>query len=190
MPRPGTGRRSKAKSDSWPATCCRRSGPCSIGGARVFEIEIEGEQRQEAVGGCLALNCAPPFIVYLEGELGTGKTTLVRGFLRQLGYRGRVKSPTYTLLEPYELGGRSYYHFDLYRLSDPRELDYLGIEDLLAEDALLLIEWPDRGAGLLPQADLRIRIGYREAARGLSFSAETERGAASLPRLKEALEKV
>ncbi|MEW8507839.1 MAG: tRNA (adenosine(37)-N6)-threonylcarbamoyltransferase complex ATPase subunit type 1 TsaE [Candidatus Thiodiazotropha sp.] len=156
----------------------------------MFEIEIEGEARQEAVGGCLALNCAPPLIVYLEGELGTGKTTLVRGFLRQLGYRGRVKSPTYTLLEPYELGGRSYYHFDLYRLSDPRELDYLGIEDLLSEDALLLVEWPEKGAGLLPLADLRVQISYRNTARGLRFRADTERGREMLPLLEDALEKV
>lgn len=156
----------------------------------MFEIEVEGEERQEAVGRCLALNCAPPFIVYLEGDLGTGKTTLVRGFLRQLGYQGKVKSPTYTLLESYDLAGGSYYHFDLYRLSDPRELDYLGIEDLLGGDSLLLIEWPEKGEGVLPRADLRILISYREQARGLQFRAETERGAEYMPRLQKALAKV
>ncbi|MEW8026141.1 MAG: tRNA (adenosine(37)-N6)-threonylcarbamoyltransferase complex ATPase subunit type 1 TsaE [Candidatus Thiodiazotropha sp.] len=156
----------------------------------MFEIEVEGEARQEAVGACLALNCSPPFIVYLEGDLGTGKTTLVRGFLRRLGYQGRVKSPTYTLLEPYELAGRSYYHFDLYRLSDPRELDYLGIEDLLNRDALLLIEWPEKGAGVLPHADLMIHFAHRDQARGLKFEAGTERGAKCLPQLQKALAKV
>ncbi|MES9824975.1 MAG: tRNA (adenosine(37)-N6)-threonylcarbamoyltransferase complex ATPase subunit type 1 TsaE [Candidatus Thiodiazotropha endolucinida] len=156
----------------------------------MFEIEVEGEERQEAVGACLALNCSPPFIVYLEGDLGTGKTTLVRGFLRQLGYQGRVKSPTYTLLEPYDFAGRSYYHFDLYRLSDPRELDYLGIEDLLNSDALLLIEWPEKGAGVLPQADLMIHCTHHDQARVLKFDAGTERGAESLLQLQKALAKV
>ena len=156
----------------------------------VFEIEVKGEERQEAVGACLALNCSPPFIVYLEGNLGTGKTTLVRGFLRQLGYQGRVKSPTYTLLEPYELAGQFYYHFDLYRLSEPRELDYLGIEDFLNRDALLLIEWPEKGAGVLPQADLTINFSHCDLARQLKFNAVTERGAKCLPGLRKALEKV
>jgi tRNA threonylcarbamoyladenosine biosynthesis protein TsaE len=156
----------------------------------VFEIEVNGEARQEAVGACLALNCKAPFIVYLEGDLGTGKTTLVRGFLRQLGYQGRVKSPTYTLLEPYDLAGQSYYHFDLYRLSDPRELDYLGIEDLLNRDAMLLIEWPEKGAGVLPQADLMIHCSHRDGMRGLKFNALSERGAKALTGLWKAMEKV
>jgi tRNA threonylcarbamoyladenosine biosynthesis protein TsaE len=155
----------------------------------VFEILVEGEAQQELVGGCLALNCKPPFIVYLEGDLGTGKTTLVRGFLRQLGYHGRVKSPTYTLLEPYDLSGQYYYHLDLYRLSDPRELDYLGIEDLLNSDALLLIEWPERGAGVLPQADMLIHFTHRDQARALIFNAVTERSISCLPALKKALKK-
>ncbi len=156
----------------------------------MFEIELEGETRQLALGASLALNCEPPLIVYLEGDLGTGKTTLVRGFLRQLGYQGRVKSPTYTLLEPYELAGRFYYHLDLYRLSDPGELEYLGIEDLLDREALLLIEWPEKGKGVLPQADLTIHISYREQARGIRFSAGTERGAKCLTRMRPALVKV
>ncbi|MGD8913198.1 MAG: tRNA (adenosine(37)-N6)-threonylcarbamoyltransferase complex ATPase subunit type 1 TsaE [Candidatus Thiodiazotropha sp.] len=156
----------------------------------MFEILVEGEARQELVGGCLALNCSPPFIVYLEGNLGTGKTTLVRGFLRQLGYQGRVKSPTYTLLEPYDLAGQHYYHFDLYRLSDPRELDYLGIEDLLDRDALLLIEWPEKGAGVLPQADLMIHFSHRDQARALKFDAVSERGVNCLPVLLKALKKI
>jgi tRNA threonylcarbamoyladenosine biosynthesis protein TsaE len=161
-----------------------------MGWMNVIEIEVEGEERQESVGACLALNCSPPFIVYLEGNLGTGKTTLVRGFMRQLGYHGRVKSPTYTLLEPYELAGQSYYHFDLYRLSDPRELDYLGIEDLLNRDALLLIEWPERGAGVLPRADLVIHFAHHGQARKLSFEALTERGVKSLPALQKGLSEV
>jgi tRNA threonylcarbamoyladenosine biosynthesis protein TsaE len=156
----------------------------------VLEINVNGEAQQESVGGCLALNCSPPFIVYLEGDLGTGKTTLVRGFLRQLGYQGRVKSPTYTLLESYEFEDRFYYHFDLYRLSDPRELDYLGVEDLLNRDALLLIEWPEKGVGVLPQADLIIHFSHHDQARRLRFEALSEEGAKSLLNLENGLKNV
>jgi tRNA threonylcarbamoyladenosine biosynthesis protein TsaE len=157
---------------------------------QVIEIEVKGEARQEAVGGCLAMNCAAPFIVYLEGDLGTGKTTLVRGFLRQLGYTGRVKSPTYTLLEPYEFEDRFYYHFDLYRLADPRELDYLGVEDLLNTDTVLLIEWPEKGEGVLPQADLIIHFSHQGQARRLRFEALTEPGAQVIPALEKGLKNI
>lgn len=156
----------------------------------MLEIEVNGEARQEMVGGCLGMNCTPPFIVYLEGDLGTGKTTLVRGFLRRLGYQGRVKSPTYTLLEPYEFAGRFYYHFDLYRLSDPRELDYLGVEDLLNQDAILLIEWPEKGEGVLPQADLMIHITHQDQGRRLRFEALSERGARSLSAMETGLRNI
>ncbi|MCU7871176.1 MAG: tRNA (adenosine(37)-N6)-threonylcarbamoyltransferase complex ATPase subunit type 1 TsaE [Candidatus Thiodiazotropha sp. (ex Lucinoma borealis)] len=155
----------------------------------MFEIEVEGEAGQEAIGRRLALNCVPPCIVYLEGDLGAGKTTLARGFLRQLGYQGRVKSPTYTLLEPYELDALSCYHFDLYRLADPEELEYLGIEDLLGSDAILLIEWPERGEGLLPPADLKVRISHQGQGRVLIFSAESEQGTKSYEALQGDLAK-
>ncbi|MCU7918225.1 MAG: tRNA (adenosine(37)-N6)-threonylcarbamoyltransferase complex ATPase subunit type 1 TsaE [Candidatus Thiodiazotropha sp. (ex Epidulcina cf. delphinae)] len=156
----------------------------------MFEIEVEGEDRQEQIGTRLAINCPPPCIVYLEGDLGAGKTTLARGFLRGLGYRGRVKSPTYTLLEPYELKGLSCYHFDLYRLADPGELEYLGIEDLINSNAILLIEWPENGAGVVPAADIKVRIAHQGRGRGLLFSAGSERGDKILQGLRNALEKV
>ncbi|MGD2111783.1 MAG: tRNA (adenosine(37)-N6)-threonylcarbamoyltransferase complex ATPase subunit type 1 TsaE [Gammaproteobacteria bacterium] len=103
-----------------------------------------------------------PGVVYLQGELGTGKTTLVRCLLHGLGYRDTVRSPTYTLVERYPLDGLSIYHLDLYRLGDPGEVEWLGIRDLLDEDVLLLVEWPERGAGVLPPADLVIELAYRE----------------------------
>ncbi|MCU7904814.1 MAG: tRNA (adenosine(37)-N6)-threonylcarbamoyltransferase complex ATPase subunit type 1 TsaE [Candidatus Thiodiazotropha sp. (ex Epidulcina cf. delphinae)] len=156
----------------------------------MFEIEVEGEARQEHIGMRLALNCPPPCIVYLEGDLGAGKTTLARGFLRGLGYRGRVKSPTYTLLEPYGLEGLSCYHFDLYRLTDPEELEYLGIEDLMTSDAILLIEWPEHGAGVVPAADIKVRISHRGRGRDLLFSAGSEQGDKILQGLRKTLEKV
>ncbi|HEY0941805.1 MAG TPA: tRNA (adenosine(37)-N6)-threonylcarbamoyltransferase complex ATPase subunit type 1 TsaE [Steroidobacter sp.] len=101
-----------------------------------------------------------PFIIALEGELGAGKTTLVGGILRAYGIAGPVRSPTYTLIEPYETQRRTLYHLDLYRLVDPGEVEPLGIRDLLATAAVLLIEWPSRAAGAIPPADLRIEIAY------------------------------
>lgn len=100
-------------------------------------------------------------IVYLSGDLGAGKTTLVRGLLRALGYQGRVKSPSYGLIESYDIAGREIHHLDLYRLGHGEEIAYLGLEDLLAEGSLLLIEWPERGHGWLPAAHWRIRLDDR-----------------------------
>ncbi len=95
-------------------------------------------------------------LVYLRGELGAGKTTLARGILRGLGHAGPVKSPTYTLLEPYDLGHREILHFDFYRIVDPEELEFIGIDDLMGSAALKLIEWPERARDRLPAPDLDI----------------------------------
>jgi tRNA threonylcarbamoyladenosine biosynthesis protein TsaE len=142
----------------------------------MWTIELQGEGQQETLGGHLARLCPLPCTLYLQGDLGTGKTTLVRGFLRGLGYRGKVKSPTYTLLEPYELQHCVCYHFDLYRLADPEELEYLGLSDLLDNRAVILVEWPERGGDRLPQADLLLRFKHHGSARRLSISGESEAG--------------
>lgn len=134
-------------------------------------------EAQEAWGARLARVCPRRALVLLEGDLGAGKTTLVRGFLRARGHRGAVRSPTYTLVEPYDLPSGQVYHLDLYRLGHGEELEYLGLRDMLDEEAVLLIEWPERAAGWLPPADLRIRIRHLTAGRELELVAESPLGA-------------
>ena len=150
----------------------------------MFEIDLSGEHRQEQLGSQLAQVCSPPCVIYLQGDLGAGKTTLVRGFLRGLGYQGNVKSPTYTLLEPYVLADCACYHFDLYRLADPEELEYLGIQDLLEDNAILLVEWPERGEGVLPAPDLMIQLRHTGAGRHLEFLGESPVGASIVAALQ------
>jgi tRNA threonylcarbamoyladenosine biosynthesis protein TsaE len=142
----------------------------------MWTLELQGERRQEALGAYLAKLCPPPCLIYLQGDLGTGKTTLVRGFLRGLGYSGKVKSPTYTLLEPYELSACTCYHLDLYRLADPAELQFLGLQDLLESQAILLVEWPERGGDMLPMPDLWIQLAHQGPGRRLQLSGQTKTG--------------
>ena len=130
----------------------------------------------EALGASLARALDSGLIVHLNGELGAGKTTLVRGVLRGLGHEGNVRSPTYTLVEPYELAGRHIYHLDLYRLADPEELEWIGIRDLLDADSVALIEWPERGAGVLPPADLEISIVYFGTGRSVTLAGHSDTG--------------
>lgn len=134
----------------------------------------------EALGARLAPALADGTVVFLRGELGAGKTTLVRGILRALGHAGAVKSPTYTLVEPYRLAGRAIHHFDLYRLNDPEELEFLGLRDYLSGSGICLIEWPERGAGVLAEADLEIAIERSPDGRVVRMRAHTPRGTAVL----------
>ncbi|NIR61551.1 MAG: tRNA (adenosine(37)-N6)-threonylcarbamoyltransferase complex ATPase subunit type 1 TsaE [Gammaproteobacteria bacterium] len=136
-----------------------------------------------ALGGRLARACAGGELIFLQGELGVGKTTLVRGFLRARGHGGTVKSPTYALLEPYALPSGAVYHLDLYRLSDPEELEYLGLRELLAGDAVCLVEWPERGGDRLPAPDLRVVMAYAGESRRVALQAGSARGRAVLERL-------
>jgi tRNA threonylcarbamoyladenosine biosynthesis protein TsaE len=122
----------------------------------------------------------PALIVYLKGDLGAGKTTLTRGFVRGMGHQGNVKSPTYTLVEPYELPPWQVYHFDLYRLGDAEELEYMGIRDYFAENCCCFIEWPEKGAGILAKADIVIELDYQDEQRTVALFSFSARGEAIL----------
>ncbi len=145
-----------------------------------MQLFIPNEIEMEQLGAQLASQCADGCLIFLQGDLGTGKTTLTRGFLQSMGHTGNVKSPTYTLVEPYELNGQQVYHFDLYRMGDPEELEYLGGRDYFTEGNICLVEWPERGEGFLPKPDLMIAIDYQNEGRKLYISADTERGQAIL----------
>lgn len=136
---------------------------------------LADEDAMVALGHRLAQLTAGKGLVFLQGDLGAGKTTLSRGIIRGLGHQGAVKSPTFTLVEPYEIGAVRAFHFDLYRLVDPEELEFMGIRDYFDEDALCLIEWPDKGAGFLPKPDLTITITAHEHGRQLKLLPQSAR---------------
>ncbi|RON01079.1 tRNA (adenosine(37)-N6)-threonylcarbamoyltransferase complex ATPase subunit type 1 TsaE [Pseudomonas brassicacearum] len=139
-------------------------------------LYLANEDAMVALGNRIAQVTKGHGIIFLGGDLGAGKTTLSRGIIRGLGHVGAVKSPTFTLVEPYEIGDIRAFHFDLYRLVDPEELEFLGIRDYLEDDALCLIEWPQKGAGFLPKPDLTITISPHDSGRSLNLSPQGLRG--------------
>lgn len=130
----------------------------------------------EHLGGRLARATEGGGLIDLEGELGVGKTTMVRGFLRAQGYAGKVRSPTYTLVETYTFNSHRTVHLDLYRLAHPEELEWIGARDIVTDASVALVEWPERGAGFLPTPDLVVRINYEGTGRRVDLFARTEKG--------------
>jgi tRNA threonylcarbamoyladenosine biosynthesis protein TsaE len=139
-------------------------------------FELPDEQAMVRFGGSIAGLIRAPLIISLQGDLGAGKTTLSRGILQGLGHSGAVKSPTYTLVEPYRLALGAVYHFDLYRLVDAEELEYMGFADYLADGQLCLIEWPERGQGFLPTVDIAIEIRQLGDGRCVTLCANSALG--------------
>ncbi len=158
----------------------------------MLTFQLADEEATVAAASRFAECLQPGLTVYLIGDLGAGKTSFVRGALRALGHSGAVKSPTYTIVEPYEIAEFSIYHFDLYRLADVEELELMGVRDYFGPEAICFIEWPERGAGFLPSADLLIKLSVDnlsaaldgQRGRSLQCVAQTELGQEILERWK------
>ncbi len=149
---------------------------------------LENEAATLALGRALGqrLKALPEQVtVFLEGDLGAGKTTTTRGLLQAFGHQGAVKSPTYTLVEAYEWPERAVYHFDLYRLGDPEELEYMGIRDYFADDSVCILEWPERGQGYLPTPDISLQLRVAGKGREARLSAATKKGQEILAQVLE-----
>lgn len=141
-----------------------------------FGAHLGDEADTEKAGAALAAGLAPGLVVYLVGDLGAGKTTLSRGCLRALGHAGKVKSPTYTLIEPYTVSRLDLYHFDFYRFSTPDEFLEAGLEEYFSGQGACLVEWPDKAAPHVPPADMEVRLAVRDAGREIEVVALTENG--------------
>jgi len=141
---------------------------------------LKDEAAQRSLAALIADKTPPGSVIFLQGELGAGKTTLVKGFLQSLGFDGNVKSPTYTLVEPYLIDNQQIYHFDLYRLGTPDELEYAGGRDYFDGHSICLIEWPEKAEGYLPEADVICSLSYQKRSgvqgRGCEISARTDKG--------------
>jgi tRNA threonylcarbamoyladenosine biosynthesis protein TsaE len=144
---------------------------------------VASEAAMQALAGRLAGALGEVRRLYLHGPLGAGKTTFVRGLLRALGFSGAVKSPTFTLVEPYNLRPFTLYHFDLYRLKDPEELEFLGARDYFDGRDLCVVEWAEKAAGLLPAPDLDVTLEVVDTGRLVQMTARSSAGADCLKRL-------
>jgi tRNA threonylcarbamoyladenosine biosynthesis protein TsaE len=148
-----------------------------------LSAHLEDELATLELGARLAAVLQGGLKIYLSGDLGAGKTTLVRGLLRALGYRGRVKSPTFTLVELYRLSSLNLYHFDFYRFGDPREWINAGFREEFGGPGVCLVEWPEKAAGQLPPPDVRIRLDHPNAGRDVWLAADTDEGRRCLEQL-------
>jgi len=142
-----------------------------------FEKILADEKALLSLASQFAKNSVPGMVFYLQGSLGVGKTVFAKGFISALGFDGLVKSPTYSLVEPYTINNHLMcYHFDLYRLTDPEELEFTGSRDYFNAHAICLIEWPEKAAGHIPDADIVCNIEYLGNGRKITFSAYSEKG--------------
>ena len=148
-------------------------------------VALADEAATRELGARLAVALQPGLCVWLRGDLGAGKTTLSRGLLQGLGYTGKVKSPTYTLVEPYVISGLNLYHFDLYRFVDPEEWDAAGFREYFNAHSVCLVEWPDKAGDLLPQPDLDVLLTPDGYGRQAALQARTAAGAACLERFSQ-----
>ena len=130
--------------------------------------EVPDEPASAGLAGLFADVVAPPCVIYLRGDLGAGKTLFTRAYIHALGFRGYVKSPSYGLLETYEVKGQVVLHLDLYRIEDPEELEYLAIRDLFQRTTVLMVEWPERGEPLLPPPDILLEFGETDGTRNIA----------------------
>lgn len=151
--------------------------------SNVHLIPLPAEADTIALGQTLAKVLANGGTLYLEGDLGAGKTTLARGLIQSLGHSGPVKSPTYTIVEPYELSCGPVFHFDLYRLADPEELELMGIRDYFAPGAICIVEWPERGGDLIPPPDLSLTLEKTGGSRKAHLHAQTAQGQLMLQKI-------
>lgn len=147
--------------------------------------ELPEEAATSALAAQLAAVLDGGQVIYLHGDLGAGKTSFARALLRALGVGERIKSPTYSLVESYRAGGRAAWHLDLYRIADPGELEWLGLDALSDPQAVVLVEWPERGAGALPAADLVVDLAYAGLGRQATIQARSPRGSSTLSRLTD-----
>jgi tRNA threonylcarbamoyladenosine biosynthesis protein TsaE len=152
---------------------------------RSFEAHLSDDIATVAMGKRVAAIIEQGAVIYLHGDLGAGKTTFTRGVVQGFGHTGKVKSPTYTLVEPYELNQGNVYHFDLYRLGDPEELEYMGIRDYFSPQAICVVEWPEKGGEFIPVPDLDITLSYVGDERNIVISSASERGEAIIKKLNK-----
>lgn len=157
------------------------------GAPLVAHLAVEADT--EAAGAALAQTVHAGLVIYLRGDLGAGKTTLVRGLLRALGHGGKVKSPTYTLIEPYIVSRLNLYHFDFYRFAVPEEYLEAGLDEYFEGNGVCLVEWPDKAVPYIAAADLEIRLTLASPGRRLEASALTEAGRTCTRKLEAALRK-
>ncbi|MAS81682.1 MAG: tRNA (adenosine(37)-N6)-threonylcarbamoyltransferase complex ATPase subunit type 1 TsaE [Legionellales bacterium] len=148
-------------------------------------LSLENESETIYLGAIMANILTGGELVYLQGELGAGKTTFVRGLLNALGYLGNVKSPTYTLVEPYLIAGIDVYHFDLYRINDPGELEAMGIRDYCDGKSICLFEWAEKGASVLRKSDITLLFSYHSLGREVEIKSNSIIGKKILEFLKK-----